>query len=252
MRLNQLLIILLTLLLTAFSALSVADNDQPLTLEVIDPFIEVRTGPGRGYPIFYLMEQGEAIDILVRRAQWYEIRGENGKVGWVNAAQLSRTLQNTGEPADLPSVSFGDYLKNQWRVGFSSGSFVAGDNAEIFTVSLSYRMYSWMGIEGEIGRVLDSDSQGRIQALNLLFEPFSQRRLSPEFILGSGKLSFESQPELGNIDNSNASFINYGLGLNYYLGRNFLVHGDYRWYPVSTNSNTVTLKSWKIGFSTFF
>lgn len=243
---------LLILLLICLPLLSFAQDKPALSLEVIDPFIEVRTGPGRGYPIFYVMEQGENIEVLVRRDGWYEVRAENGRVGWVSPSQLSRTLQATGEPADLPSVSFGNYLTNKWRIGFSTGQVVTGDTADLFSVAASYRFNSWFALEGEYGRFFDSSDRGNFYGANLLFEPFSHWRLSPELILGSGKRSSSTQPELPQEEDKNFSFINYGLGFNYYLGRNFVVRSDYRWTAVSEDNDTVTLQSWKLGFNTFF
>lgn len=229
-----------------------AQDLSELTLEVIDPFIEVRSGPGRGYPVFYVIEQGEKINVIVRRDGWYEIAAENGKNGWVNPSQLSRTLQSTGEPADLPSVSYGDYLANKWRVGFSAGKFVSGDNSDVFAATLSYRFNTWFGLEGEGGRFYNATDRGSYYAANILVEPFSQWQFSPEFLLGSGKRQSSTQPELPKEDDKNLSFIHYGIGLNYYLGRNFVVRTDYRWSAVSEDNDTVTLESWKLGFNTFF
>ncbi len=226
-----------------------------LTLEVIDSFVEMRTGPGRGYPIFYVIEQGESVEVLVRRAGWYEIRSQNGKVGWATPAQLSRTLQATGEPADLPSVSFGDYLKNKWRIGFTTGDFSDGQlkGTDLFSATVSYRFLSWLSVEGRVGKLFNSQSEGDIRALNILVEPFSQNKLSPEIFIGRGVLSLDSQPEqTASINEGDSNFITYGLGLNYYLGRNFVIRGEYSQYSVSTDDDKEKLDSWKIGFNTFF
>ncbi len=227
--------------------------DPLLSLEVIDSFVEVRTGPGRGYPIFYVVEQGEAVQVLTRRAGWYEVRAQNGKTGWATSKQLSRTLQATGEPADLPSVSFGDYQKNKLRIGFTTGEFFSGelDGADLFSATVSYRFFGWLSLEGELGKLFNSEVEGEFYNANILIEPFSHWRLSPELILGAGEISLENQPELASLGIDNSSFENYGLGLNYYLGRNFVIRGEYRWYSVSADEK-VNLDSWKIGFNTFF
>lgn len=228
-------------------------SESSLNLEVIDSFVEVRSGPGRGYPAFYVIEQGESVEVLTRRSGWYEVRSQNGKTGWATSQQLSRTLQATGEPADLPSVSFGDYHKNKWRVGFTFGEYSSGElnGADLFSTTLSYRFVNWLSIEGELGKLFNSEIEGEFYNVNILVEPFSSWRLSPELILGSGVLSIDTQPELVAFGIDDSSFQNYGLGLNYYVGRNFVVRGEYRWYSVSADEK-VTLESWKIGFNTFF
>ena len=40
----------------------------PVYLEVAEPYIEMHTGPGRGYPVFNVVEQGETIEI---RFSWW-------------------------------------------------------------------------------------------------------------------------------------------------------------------------------------
>lgn len=223
-------------------------------LEVIDPYAEIRTGPGRGYPIFYVVEQGESIEVLARRPGWYEVKAQNGRIGWTSSAEISRTLQETGEPADLPEVGYGDYLKNSVRVGFTAGSFVDGElkGAETFSATLGYRPLSWLVVEAEYGKFYESDIRGDFYGANILLEPFSKWVVSPVLLIGTGVMSIDTQPELVQVDIDDSNFNNYGLGVNYYLGRNFVVRAEYRSYTVSTEQEDERLGAWKIGFNSFF
>lgn len=237
------------------SAQAFAKNSpEPLWLEVIDPYIEMHSGPGRGYPIFYVIEQGEKIDVITRRPGWYEVRTQNGKTGWSSAAQISRTIQMTGEPVDLPSVSHGDYLKNRWRVGFNTGQFSSGElqNSDLFSFTAGYRPLSWVGAEIEGGKIFGADIKGDFYGLNVLIEPFSHWTISPIVSLGRGVMKVDSQPKLTPLEIEDSDFNHYGFGFNYYLGRNFLFKGEYRSYSVSTDNNNVSLEAWTIGFNTFF
>ena len=233
-------------------------NSKTAMLEVIDSYAELHTGPGRGYPLFYVVENNEWIEVLTRRPDWYEVRTEKGKIGWVKASQIARTLNTTGEPADLPTVSYGDYVKNRWRVGATAGMFVAGElqDANVFTASLAYKPLAWLGIEGEWGRFYGLDINGSMAALNMVYEPFSHWRLSPTLILGGGQFSAGVQPK-EVFDFKEATFFNYGIRLNYYLGRNFVVRGEVRGLSVSSSSDQSAsdneeLATWNLGFSTFF
>lgn len=223
-------------------------------LEVIDPYVEMHTGPGRGYPIFHVIEQGESVEIITRRPDWYEVKAKGGRTGWVKAAQIARTLQPTGEPVDLPSVTYGDYLKNSWRVGFSVGPFNSGElkNVDVFTANAGYRPLSWLGLDVEFGNLYGREVRGDLYNFNAVIEPFSQWRVSPALILGSGKLNIDSQPKLTPLQIDASSFRVYGLGMNYYIGRNFVVRAEYRQYTVSIESTDENLNSWKVGFNTFF
>ncbi len=224
------------------------------SLEVIDAYVEVHSGPGRGYPIFYVIEQGESVTVLTRRPDWYEVLAKGGRVGWVRASQMARTLQPTGEPVDLPSVSYGDYLKNSWRVGFSVGPFNSGElkNADVFTANAGYRPLSWLALDVEYGNFYGSDVRGNLYNFNLLVEPFSHWRASPVLLLGSGKIAIDSQPKLTPLEIDTTSFQVMGLGIHYYLGRSFVVRGEFRSYTVSTDVDDERLDAWKVGFNTFF
>lgn len=236
---------------------SSANADQtyePLELVIIDPYIEVHSGPGRGYPIFYVGEWGEKVVILTRRPDWYEVKLQNGKIGWTHASQISRTIQTTGEPADLPVVSYGDYLKDRWRIGFSVGGFIKGEleSTELFSLNLGYRPFHWLGVEAEYGKFYGSDTTGNFRSFNLLVEPFSRWKMSPIVLVGKGVIAIETQPKLVPLNIEDSDFLQYGLGFNYYLGRNFIFNGVYRNFTVSTDNDDERLDAWTFGFNTFF
>ena len=89
------------MLSTAFDGIAQA-ADQYKTVAVADPYLEMRTGPGRGYPKFYAVDRGESVEILKRRTDWFLVRTSNGKEGWVDRAQMeivaiARRLEDEGK-----------------------------------------------------------------------------------------------------------------------------------------------------------
>ena len=48
---------------------------------VEDPYIEFRSGPGRGFPVFHVVDRGEAVVLLRRRTDWIKVRGSDGTEG---------------------------------------------------------------------------------------------------------------------------------------------------------------------------
>ena len=230
-------------------------NQDSAELTVIDAFAEVRSGPGRGYPVFYAIEQGEMIQLLIRRADWYEIKSASGQIGWVTAKQISRTIQATGEPADLPSVSYGDYIKNSWWSGFSSGQFSSGeivDSFELFFINGGYRFLTWLGAGIEFGRTYGSDSSGELYGANLYIEPFTDFKLSPFILIGTGRFSLNPQPDQISSTTETNDYNLWGLGTSYYLGRNFVVKSEFRRYSSKLNNTKEQLSAWQVGFVTFF
>jgi SH3-like domain-containing protein len=63
---------------------------------VQDAYLEFRTGPGRGFPVFHVVDRGESVELLRRRTDWIKVRVDGGKEGWVNRSQLERTLTPGG------------------------------------------------------------------------------------------------------------------------------------------------------------
>lgn len=243
------------------SSIAQGSNTPTVELTVIDPYAELRTGPGRGYPVFYAIEQGENIEVLTRRPGWYEVRSANGNTGWTSTAELSRTMQASGAPADLPSVGYGDYLKRSFRTGLRTGQFSSGEmeGSDSFSATGGYRFYSWLGAELELGKIFGNDVRGRYYGFNVLLEPLSHWRLSPFVTLGTGSMNIDSQPKLVPLNIEKSDFDTYSLGAHYYVGRNFVIEANYRWYSVDSDSdsntssnNTEKLEAWNIGFSAFF
>ena len=227
-----------------------SDTPQSLALEVVEPFIEMHTGPGRGYPVFNVVEQGETIEILKRKPSWYKIRAQNGKVGWTKASQLAHTLKPTGEPIDLPEIGHGDYLRSHWRVGITSGQ-VEGSSA--FSVTAGYRPLRWAGIEVEAGKIFDESVTSDFYGANILMEPTPDWIVAPYISIGTGKFSFDDRQKVvvEEIDSSN--YLSVGAGASYHIGRNFVMRAEYRRYTLSTDNNDdIGLNAWSIGLNTFF
>ena len=224
-------------------------DTAPVTLEVADPYIEMHTGPGRGYPVFNVIERGESVEILTHKTNWYKVRSMDGKTGWTKAAQLAHTLKPTGEPVDLPEVNHGDYLKSSWRVGFTGGQF---EGADSFSILAGYRPLSRLGVELEWGKIFGNSVTSDIYGINILFEPMPEWIATPFITAGAGRISFDSRQKVVVEDIDTTDYISAGAGVNYYIGRNFVLRGEYRRYSLSNDDDTVGLNSWRLGFSTFF
>ena len=81
-------------------------------VQVADPYIELHTGPGRGFPVTFVAERDEWIEILLRRTDWFKVRTAGGQEGWVSRAQLATTLTEAGTTKAFRDVLLDDYPKN--------------------------------------------------------------------------------------------------------------------------------------------
>jgi hypothetical protein len=222
---------------------------ESVFLVVTEPYIDMHTGPGRGYPVFHVIEQGDTIEILKHRASWYKVKSPDGKTGWSKASQLAHTLDPTGVPADLPEVSHGDYLKSSWWIGISAGQVEGSSN---FSLHAGYRPFTWAGAELEWGKIFDDSVTSDYYGVNLLIEPVPDWTITPFVTAGAGQFSFDSRHKVLVDDTGTSNYFSFGAGANYYIGRRIVVGGGYRWYSVSQDDGNTGLNSWNIGLSTFF
>ena len=95
--------------------------EKNLVLVVTDPYIEMHSGPGRGFPVVYVVGRDELITVLFSRTDWFKIRGPRGNEGWVRRTDLARTLMVSGEPAPIPP--YHDFATHRWELGAGYGVY---------------------------------------------------------------------------------------------------------------------------------
>ena len=90
---------------------------------VADPYLEMHTGPGRGYPVFHVVDRGESVSIVRQRTTWYFVRNEDGIEGWVDRDQMELTLKPDGEVFDVNRAGIEDFTNAKWELGVLAGDF---------------------------------------------------------------------------------------------------------------------------------
>lgn len=75
---------------------------QALTLVVDVNYIDLRTGPGRGFPKFYSIARGEEMVLIKQRTSWVKVETEDGNTGWMRATDLENTRTLDGKDVRLP------------------------------------------------------------------------------------------------------------------------------------------------------
>lgn len=196
-------------------------------LIVTDPYVELRTGPGRGYPIFFVAGRDERIEILLRFTDWYKIRTEAGREGWVHRSQLETTLTEAGGRKTFRDIALDDYLRRRLELGGAWGRFKSEPMLKIW---LAYRFSDALSLEGTIGQVQGVFSGTDFWHLNLNVEPWSDRRLSPFFGVGFGKFKNIPNQSLVSALPTDAKLAGAAAGLRYYLTDRFVARLDYAIY----------------------
>lgn len=246
MRTNVLLLLLLQCLLVATAPRA----EEFQEVQVADPYIEMHTGPGRGYPIFYSVERGASISILKRRTDWFKVRTTDGKEGWVHRDEMVQTLGPSGERLQLADKTFAEYQERSWELGILGGDF---EGADVLSLYGGYHFTQNLSVELWLSAILGDFSDGFMANVNLQAEPFPEWRLSPFVQLGTGVLHVEPHTTLVQENNRTDQLALAGFGVRFYITRSFIFRAEYNKYVIFMNKdNNEDIDEWKAGVGFFF
>lgn len=219
-------------------------------VQIADPYIELRTGPGRGYPIFHVASRHEWIQIELRHTDWYRVRTENGKVGWVQRAQLETTLTEAGGKKTFRDIALDDYLHRRLEFGAAWGQFKSEPMLKLWT---GYKLADAFAVEATIGQVQGLFSGTDFWHLNLLAEPFADRRLAPFIGIGVGKFKNIPVASLVGATTTDAKLANAMIGARFHLTERFVARVDYTLYTAFlSDRRTSEYRAITAGLSFFF
>jgi hypothetical protein len=196
-------------------------------LTVADPFIEIHTGPGRGYPVFHVLPRGEAVEITLRRTDWYKVRTPEGREGWVHRRQLETTLTEAGGSKTFRDLLLDDFLARRVELGAAWGRFKSDPMLKVWT---GWRLSDALSVEASLGQVQGAFSGTGFWHFNLVAEPWSDRRLSPFVSVGFGNFRNVPNQSLVQAIDTNARLANASAGVRWHLSERFVLRADYTIY----------------------
>ena len=243
--------VLLCIAACAFAtpAYALFERYEPNVL-ISDPYIELRTGPGRGYPIYYVAAQGDAVTVLKRRTDWFKVRTPRQKEGWVHISQMRHTLNLDGEPIDFGVLGLGDFGKRRWELGVNGGDF---GGAKSLSAYLGFAMTPNISLQVEGTQVLGNFSDGLMGTVNVLMYPFPKWRIAPYFTIGTGVIEIKPHSRIVQADDRRDEIAHAGVGANVYLSDRFIFRMEYKRHTVLTSrDDNEEINQWKAGFSVFF
>ncbi len=241
---------LLAAVLQIFPTMSAQAADDLRSVVVADPYLEMRTGPGRGYPIFNVVDRGETVDILMQRTEWYQVRTAKGKEGWVDRAQMELTLQPGGDQVSFAKPGMEDFTNAKWELGLLTGDF---DGANIISVYGSYSLNPNVSVELWGSQILGNFSNGWMGSVNVVHEAWPEWRVSPFFTLGAGVIHTKPKTTIIVGQDRTDEIGHVGVGVRAYVARRFLLRAEFKSYVVFTSRDeNEEIEEWKVGFAFFF
>jgi hypothetical protein len=243
------LILTLSLVLAAHVGL-VHAAAPPVKVTVADPYLEMHTGPGRGYPIFNVVPRGQSVEIQMRRTDWFKVRDERGKEGWVDRKQMALTLVAPGEALRLEDPTQRDFEQRRWEIGVLAGDF---GGANVIKAYGGYAFNEQLSAELTLSQLLGNVSNGEMASLGLLHTFRPDWRIAPFVTIGTGVVHTRPKSTIVQSTDRTDQFAYVGAGAKAYLARNFVFRADYRSYVVFTDrDDNQEVNEWTVGFAFFF
>jgi hypothetical protein len=239
-------LVLLGLLLTP----AVGGAREYLQLFVGQPYLELHTGPGRGYPVFHVVPRDASVDVLFRRTDWFKVRTEHGVEGWASQQDMQRMVLADGSPFTFSLGDRAGFTSHRNEMGLFAGAY-AGASLVSGYASVSFN--SQLALEGAVGQFLGKFSNGVTGDVGLTHVIAPEARWSPFLMLGVGVVHVEPKATLVQAANRTEQTAYVGGGVRYYLTRRFFVRGEYKAHYIFTKRNqNQEADEWKLGFAFFF
>jgi len=239
-------LVLLGLLLTP----AVGGAREYLQLFVARPYLELHTGPGRGYPVFNVVPRDGSVDVLFRRTDWFKVRTEHGVEGWASQQDMLGMVLADGSPFRFSVGDRAGFGAHRYEAGLFAGAY-GGANYVSGYASLSFN--SQLALEAALGQFLGRFSNGVTADVGLTHVIVPEARWSPFLTLGVGEVHVEPKATLVQAANRTEQTAYVGGGVRYYLTRRFFVRGEYKAHYVFTKRNqNQEADEWKLGFAFFY
>ena len=238
------------LLLGSLLAPAVSAAREYLQLFVTQPYLELHTGPGRGYPVFNVVARDASVDVLFRRTDWFKVRTERGVEGWASQADMQKTVLADGSPFKFELGDRAGFTDHRYEMGLFAGAYGGASLVSAYT-SVSFN--SQLALEGALGQFLGRFSNGVTADVGLTHVIAPESRWSPLLMLGLGEVHTEPKATLVAAANRTEETAYVGGGVRYYLTRRFFLRGEYKAHYVFTKRNqNEEADEWKLGFAFFF
>lgn len=240
----------MAILFAGFAMPAQAKQREYLQLFVSEPFLELRTGPGRGYPVTQVVARGESVDVLYRRTDYFRVRTEKGIEGWAAARDMIKTQLADGSNFNVDLGDRDGFQTHRWEMGIFVGDF---DGANYVSGYGAWSATDNLKVEVTASQYIGDQRSGTLLDLGVLHVFAPEWRLSPYISLGGGLFKVDKDAQRPNLLDRSDQSAYVGVGARFYLTRRFFLRGEMKERVVFTSRNdNEELREWKVGLAFFF
>ncbi len=239
---------------------------EKLEVTIIDQYVDLHTGPGRGFPIVNAIEHGQEVILLKKRTDWIKVelpkkefkqllpflpfKVTKGITGWAHRDDLELTLGDDGKLIEFDEVDIEDFVNRRWSAGAAAGDFGGADALSIYG---GYRFTKNLTVEAKATHAIGNFSNSVSVGASLLHETWPHWRVSPYFSMGVAVIKVNPDATLVETEDRTDSMLMVGLGAQGYITRSFMVRMEYTNNLILTSRDeNEEVKEWKIGLNVFF
>lgn len=216
----------------------------------MQPYLELHTGPGRGYPVTQVVGRGESLDVLFRRTDWFKVRTDRGVLGWASVRDLSQTVLADGSLFSVDMGNLAGFRSHRWEAGTFAGAYAG---ATLISAYAAWSLTDNLKVEGDLSQFLGNVSNGYLVDIGLAHVFVPEWRVSPFVTMGTGFTRVLPKATFAQPIDHNDQLAYAGAGLRVYLTRRFFIRGEYRSDVVFVKTNNYEVNpEWRVGFAFFF
>lgn len=240
---------MIRLLMLLLGVLSLQLMAETVDVKVSGDFVNLHSGPGRGYPIVQVAIKGETLILNKRRTDWVQVEFKQQQY-WLARADLTQLVTLQQQTFTVSDERIALYEQRSLEAGFMFGDF---NGSSFYQLSLAYLFSPYVQTELAVGQANGDQADNLSAELSVYLSPLPHWRVSPYFGIGGGVLRTTPRTVLVQTPDRNNSLASAELGVRYYLSRNFIARAGYRRSVIVTDRNdNEEIDTWKLGFSVFF
>jgi opacity protein-like surface antigen len=238
------------LLLAALLTPAVSAAREYLQLFVTAPYLELHTGPGRGYPVFHVVPRDGSVDVLFRRTDWFKVRTEQGVEGWASQTDMQKMVLADGSQFKFDLGDRAGFTSHRYEMGMFAGQY---GGATLVSGYMSFSFNPQLALEASVGQFLGNFSNGETEDIGFAHVFVPEARWSPFVTIGLGLVQTQPKATLVAAPDRDEQSAYVGGGIRFYLTRRFFLRAEYRQYWIFTKRNqNEDADEWKAGFAFFF
>jgi hypothetical protein len=217
-------------------------------LVVQKDFVDLRTGPGRGYPVVQVALKNDSLQLLKQRTGWIKVLYRQQEL-WLDDNELA-FLHPPGSEQSIASLWRAQQGSKQWQLGLAAGDFAG---SSYYQLSASYLFSDVVALELSVGQGSGLQASSQQLLLQLGLSPWPHWRISPYFAVGGGVLLTRPRTVLVQTEERSSPLATVELGIHYPLTEHVQADVRYRRALVATDRDiNEETNTWLIGFRVAF